>query len=175
LTGVSAEYAAGARARLEERRIAAFERLADLELALGRHEPLVEELTAWVAAYPLRERLAGQLMRALHAAGRQADALTAGRRYRESLAEQQGLDPGRAFLALEQTILRDQLAPPAKEPARAANFLPYERPGFHRACGRTGPDPPRPRDESLRHRRHGRGREDEIPNVTHFCVNVCGE
>jgi DNA-binding SARP family transcriptional activator len=130
LTGVSAEYALGARARLEERRLAVVERLADLELALGRHEALVAELTAWVAAYPLRERLAGQLMRALHASGRQADALAAARRYRDSLADQQGLDPGRAFLALEQEILRGQLAAPTKEGVRAANFLPYDVPDF---------------------------------------------
>jgi hypothetical protein len=130
LTGVSAEYALGARARLEERRLAVVERLADLELALGRHEALVAELTTWVAAYPLRERLVGQLMRALHTSGRQADALAAGRRYRESLAEQQGLDPGQAFLGLEQEILRDQPAPPVQEPIRAANFLPYDVPDF---------------------------------------------
>ncbi|WP_290864523.1 AfsR/SARP family transcriptional regulator [Hamadaea sp.] len=130
LIGVSAEYAPGARARLEERRLAAVERLAEVELALGRHEALTAELAAWVSAYPLRERLAGQLMRALHASGRQADALAAGRRYRESLAEQQGLDPGRSFLQLEQEILRDQPVPPAKAPVRGANFLPYDVPDF---------------------------------------------
>jgi DNA-binding SARP family transcriptional activator/tetratricopeptide (TPR) repeat protein len=132
LTGVNAEYASGARARLEERRLAAFERLAELELALGRHEALMPELTAWVATYPMRERLAGQLMRALHAAGRQADALAAGRRYRDSLTEEQGLDPGRAFLALEQAILRDQPRQPTvtAAPDPAMNFLPYDVPDF---------------------------------------------
>src|SRR5262245_18925565 len=41
--GVNADYVATARARLEERRLTAIERLADLELALGRHEELIDE------------------------------------------------------------------------------------------------------------------------------------
>ena len=36
---------------------------------------LVSELEALVATYPLRERLRGQLMLALHRSGRSADAL----------------------------------------------------------------------------------------------------
>lgn len=129
LSGVRAEFVPGARARLEERRLAVFERLADLELEAGGSEGLIDELSTWALAYPLRERLAGQLMRALHAAGRQADALAAGRRYRDSLAEQQGLDPGRAFLAIEQVILRDQPPAPAVI-STARSFLPYDVPDF---------------------------------------------
>jgi DNA-binding SARP family transcriptional activator/tetratricopeptide (TPR) repeat protein len=144
LAGVNAAYARGTRARLEERRLAAVERLADLELTLGRHDTLIDELATWVAAYPLRERLAGQLMRALHAAGRQTDALAAARRYRDSLAELQGLDPGRAFLAVEQSILRghppeatataETRPAPPEETGRATNFLPYDVADF---TGRT--------------------------------------
>ncbi len=79
LADVKADYAAGARVRLQERRLTAYEHLADLELSLGRHEQLVDELSALVAAHPLRERLTGRLMLALHRAGRQADALAAAR------------------------------------------------------------------------------------------------
>src|SRR5262245_47110997 len=75
LAGVNADYAASARARLEERRLTAVERLAELELALGRHEELIDELGGLMEANPLRERLCGQFMLALHRAGRQADAL----------------------------------------------------------------------------------------------------
>ncbi|WP_206061434.1 AfsR/SARP family transcriptional regulator [Nonomuraea basaltis] len=141
LADVNADYVESARARLEQRRLAAIERLADIELSLGRHEDLIDELSAHVAAYPLRERLSGQLMLALHRAGRQADALSVARTLRESLVEQQGLDPGRAFVALEQAILRDdpdlQARPSqaaVREPGRRANFLPYDIPDF---AGRT--------------------------------------
>jgi DNA-binding SARP family transcriptional activator/Tfp pilus assembly protein PilF len=107
LEDVNADYVADARARLDGRRLTAVERLADLELSLGRHEDIVEELAAEVAAHPLRERLSSQLMLALHRAGRQADALAVARAFRAALAEQQGLDPSRAFDAVEQSILRD--------------------------------------------------------------------
>ncbi|MEV0228561.1 tetratricopeptide repeat protein [Nonomuraea sp. NPDC050786] len=137
LADVAADYVESSRARLEQRRLAAVERLADIELSLGRHEELIDELSAHVAAHPLRERLAGQLMLALHRAGRQADALSVARSLRESLVEQQGLDPGRAFVALEQAILRDDPSlqvqareEPVREPGRPANFLPYDIPDF---------------------------------------------
>ncbi|MEV4113080.1 tetratricopeptide repeat protein [Nonomuraea sp. NPDC049695] len=137
LADVTADYVESARARLEQRRLAAVERLADIELSLGRHEELIDELSAHVAAHPLRERLAGQLMLALHRAGRQADALSVARSLRESLVEQQGLDPGRTFVALEQAILRDDPSlqvqaqeEPVREPERPANFLPYDIPDF---------------------------------------------
>ncbi|WP_345433737.1 AfsR/SARP family transcriptional regulator [Actinoallomurus vinaceus] len=104
---VNADYVAAARTWLEERRLTAIERLAELELSLGRHEDLIDELAAPVAAHPLRERLCGHFMLALHRAGRQVDALAAARALRANLAEQQGLDPGRAFIALERAILRD--------------------------------------------------------------------
>lgn len=151
LAGVTAAYVPEARARLDGRRLAAFERLAELELSSGRHHDLVDELAGQVAAHPLRERLCGQLMLALHRAGRQADALSAARAFRTTLAEQQGLDPSRAFTALEQAILRDDphldlragsVAAPAAEaasgragaaqarPRQRVNFLPYDTPDF---------------------------------------------
>ncbi len=61
--------------RLGELRLAALEDRIEADLARGRNGDLVAELEPLVAAYPLRERLRGQLMRALYRAGRQADAL----------------------------------------------------------------------------------------------------
>ncbi|MFC4011471.1 tetratricopeptide repeat protein [Nonomuraea purpurea] len=142
LADLHADYVESARNRLEQRRLAAFESLAEVELSLGRHEDLIDELSAYVTAHPLRERLSGRLMLALHRAGRQAEALSVARTFRERLVEQQGLDPGRAFAALEQSILRDdpdlRVQPadePVREPRRRANYLPYDIPDF---AGRAG-------------------------------------
>ncbi|MFI6320192.1 BTAD domain-containing putative transcriptional regulator [Nonomuraea sp. NPDC050556] len=125
LAGMNADYVGDAVRRLEERRLAAVERMIEVELDLGRHADLVEELTAHVAEHPLRERLSGQLMLALHRSGRQVDALAAGRAFRERLVEEQGLDPSRTFLDLERSILSD--APAARE---ASSFLPFDIPDF---------------------------------------------
>ncbi|WP_327280888.1 MULTISPECIES: tetratricopeptide repeat protein [unclassified Streptomyces] len=139
LADITAHYVQGARARLNGQRLTAVERLADLELSLGRHDDVIDELTVHAAANPLRERLCCQLMLALHRAGRQADALQVARDFRATLAEEQGLDPGHAFSKLEQDILRDEpaLQPPAAAPpkTRRVNFLPFDVPDF---TGREG-------------------------------------
>lgn len=107
LADVNADYVAGARARLEEKRLSTLERLLELELSLGKHEELLDELATCAEANPLRERLHGHRVLALHRAGRQADALIAARAFRNLLAQTQGLDPSRTFLALEQAVLQD--------------------------------------------------------------------
>lgn len=93
-------------ARLETERIAVFEECVEAELAAGRHAELVGELEAAVAANPLRERLVGQLMRALQRSGRQADALTAYRGARDVLIEETGLEPGPELRATHAEILQ---------------------------------------------------------------------
>ncbi|MDT9687210.1 BTAD domain-containing putative transcriptional regulator [Streptomyces sp. P9(2023)] len=139
LADITAHYVQSARARLNGQLLTAVERLAELELARGRHDDLIDELSAHAAANPLRERLCCQLMLALHRAGRQTDALDVARTLRATLAEQQGLDPGHAFSKLEQDILRDapDLRPPVTAPTKpqGSNFLPYDVPDF---TGREG-------------------------------------
>ncbi|MFJ5075954.1 AfsR/SARP family transcriptional regulator [Streptomyces sp. NPDC088553] len=139
LADLTAHYVPAARARLNGQRLTAVERLAELELSLGRHDDLIDELAAHLAANPLRERLCCRLMLALHRAGRQPEALRVARDFRTALAEEQGLDPGHAFTRLEQDILRDapDLRAPASAPARpqGGNFLPYDVPDF---TGRDG-------------------------------------
>jgi YVTN family beta-propeller protein len=91
--------------RLVEMRLAGLEDRIDADLAACRSGELVGELEALVRAYPLRERLHGQLMLALYRAGRQADGLDAYRRAREYLADELGVEPGSALRRLEQAIL----------------------------------------------------------------------
>jgi class 3 adenylate cyclase len=78
----------------------------DAELGSGGGAGLVTELETLIEEHPLRERLRGQLMRALYAAGRQADALDAYRDARTMLRDELGLDPSDELRELEQAILR---------------------------------------------------------------------
>ncbi len=85
--------------------IAAWEDLVEADLACGRHHEAISELEALVAAEPLRERLCGQLMRALYRSGRQADAVAVYRRTRTLLREKLGIEPGHELRDLHQGIL----------------------------------------------------------------------
>ena len=101
-------------ARLAEERFRAVEMKAEAELALGRQAELVGELTALVAANPLRERLRGHLMLALYRSGRQGDALRVFADGRAVLADELGVDPGPELRELHQRIL---LQAPSLRPA----------------------------------------------------------
>jgi predicted ATPase/DNA-binding SARP family transcriptional activator len=124
-------FAAANAVRLEEVRLGALEDRIEAELALGEHARLVGELEALAAEHPLRERLHALLMRALYAAGRQADALAAYQRVRRGLAEQAGLDPGVELRRVEEAILAQdpalQVAPVPPEPADSSPAHPAWR------------------------------------------------
>lgn len=77
----------------EEQRVATLEARIDADLALGRHARVVAELEQLVAEHPLRERFYGQLMLALARSGRQAEALAAYARARETLVTELGIEP----------------------------------------------------------------------------------
>ena len=133
-----AEFAGEAFARVEasrlsERRLLAWEHRLDAWLALGRHAPAAAELERLVGEHPLRERLWGLLMIALYRDGRQADALRAYQRCRQTLADELGLEPGPELHRIEQAVVthdaaldlkplvdtsRDEAPPPAPVPAR---------------------------------------------------------
>lgn len=84
-----------AAARLTELRLATLEEQFDAALA-AEHD-VIAELAELVAAHPLRERFVAQLMRALHQAGRTAEALDACQRTTDRLREELGVDPGPAL------------------------------------------------------------------------------
>ncbi len=111
-------FATGPASRLEEARLAATEDAIDAELRLGRDHELVGEVSELAAANPLRERLCGLLMRALYAAGRQADALQAYEDIRHALADRLGVDPSPALAGVHLAIVRGEVAGPG--PAHAA-------------------------------------------------------
>lgn len=118
--------------RLAELRLTAFESLYQAELACGLHEAVLGELTDLVREHPLRERLHGLLMTALHRAGRQAEALEVYRRARRTLVAELGLEPGQELRELHQRILAGDLRVPAGPPTRqeAPAQLPVDVHGF---------------------------------------------
>lgn len=103
---------------------------AALQLAAGDVAAAVPDLERTVAADPLRERAVELLMRALHAAGRTADALEAASSYRRRLADETGLDPGQDLRALERQILTDdpELRSAPRNPATSAPGIVHPPP-----------------------------------------------
>jgi DNA-binding SARP family transcriptional activator/tetratricopeptide (TPR) repeat protein len=98
--------------RLESRRIEAVEEWLEARLAVGDHAAVAVELGGLVEQYPLRERLWGQLMSGLYAAGRQAEALSTYQRLHVLLDTELGVQPGPAVRELHQRMLRgDPLGP----------------------------------------------------------------
>lgn len=135
-------FAEAPAAGLEELRVAALADRIEAELALGRHGALVPELQRLVAAHPLRERLRGQLMRALYGCGRQAEALAVYEEARRILADELGADPSAELAAVHLAVLR-------AEPS----LTPQPRPG-------PGPRPglPAPLTSFV-------GREEELTRI----------
>ncbi|TDB82306.1 AfsR/SARP family transcriptional regulator [Actinomadura sp. KC216] len=103
--------------RLDELRLSALEVHAEARLDLGDHEVVAAELRAAVDEHPLRERLRASYMRALHGAGRPADALATYEDLRHRLAEDLGTDPGPALADLHLAILRHTLPASGNLPA----------------------------------------------------------
>ncbi|MFD1935313.1 BTAD domain-containing putative transcriptional regulator [Nonomuraea mangrovi] len=119
-------HLANVAAALEEERLAAVEARAEARLAAG----LAVDLAAEVAAHPLRERLCAIAVRAMAAAGRQADALALFARTRARLADELGVDPGPDLRAAHLAVVSGDLpvAPPAVAPAVRRRGSSVKRP-----------------------------------------------
>jgi DNA-binding SARP family transcriptional activator/Tfp pilus assembly protein PilF len=86
------------------------------DLADGRQPGLVAELRALTARYPLRETLWQQLIEALRAAGRHADALEVYHEIRAQLRERLGVEPSLELRQTYDQLLTDE--PTAGAPTR---------------------------------------------------------
>jgi len=113
------DFAEATAARLTELRSSVLADRIEADLALGEGASLVGELRVLLSADPLAERPRAQLMRALYAAGRQAEAIAAYHEGRELLADQLGVDPSAQLEHVYLGILRGG-EEPAPDPERAA-------------------------------------------------------
>lgn len=99
------ELVAAAAARLTDRWLDAWENTVDAELACGRPDRVIAELSQQVEVHPLRERPWRQLMVALHQTGRQAEALATFQRVRHMWVTEIGEEPSQEFRRLHQQLL----------------------------------------------------------------------
>lgn len=146
-------FAAPVAVRLAEERLTAVEERAEQRLRLGEHGPLADELRSTVRDHPLRERLLAAYLRALYAAGRQAEALAAYEELRRRLAEELGADPGPEVTGLHRDILRH-------EPGLAAPRVPARR-----AAARLRSNLPAPVNVTV-------GRDREVEEVRQLLARV---
>ena len=89
---------------------------------------MLVELETLARDHPLRERIRGQQVRALYAAGRQADALAAYEDVRRRLADELGVDPSPALQEIHLRVLRATPEPRAavgrtNVPAQFTSFV----------------------------------------------------
>ena len=118
--------------RLEESRVAALGLRIEAEIECGAAAGAVAELRRLTADHPLREELWALLMRALCAAGRQAEALAAYEQARTAIGDELGVDPGPGLRQLHQEILDADARPPPRpvkpaSPPEEAQFVPAPR------------------------------------------------
>ncbi len=113
--------------RLQELRLGAIEELASTELESGQVKDALVLVEAAVAEDPPRERPRELQMLALYRAGRHVEALRSFQIYRESLADELGLDPSPGLQQLQERILLHDpsLVPPGTRLAAGARN-PYK-------------------------------------------------
>ncbi|MEU4302410.1 AfsR/SARP family transcriptional regulator [Kitasatospora aureofaciens] len=129
LEGVPGAHAERQRERLAQRRFAVVHERLDVDLALGRHVEVMEELSSLVREFPLHEGLAALLMTALYRSGRRSEALAAFADTCRTLDAELGVEPTLPLRDLHQRILR-------RDPGLSAPTAP--------GAGQERPSRPRP-------------------------------
>ena len=115
------EHVAGEVARLVELHAQARLRRGELLRAAGRADEAAAAYRELTAEDPLREAAWTGLLQALHATGRQAEAIAEARAYREHVDEV-GLEPSPGFVEVEHAVFTTP--PPTVAPGRARSPLP---------------------------------------------------
>lgn len=116
LAGLGGQWAAQVREAWRRQHVDAAVAWARLESRLSDPVTVIGPLTELLEEYPLVEPLTEALMRALHSAGRSAEALDSYAAVRKRLAEELGADPGSGLRAVHEAILRGGLAESVARP-----------------------------------------------------------
>jgi DNA-binding SARP family transcriptional activator/tetratricopeptide (TPR) repeat protein len=129
LEGLGGRILGSAAAALDEKRVDVLEDCIELELAVAADRVSLAELQAAVATNPLRERLVGHLMLALHRNGARQEALALFERTASRLADELGIDPSPALRERYEEIVRGE---PTARPTVAVvpAQLPHDIWGF---------------------------------------------
>jgi DNA-binding SARP family transcriptional activator/tetratricopeptide (TPR) repeat protein len=127
LAALSGQWVAQVRNRWHQHRLDAVVQWAQAELRLGHPAVVITTLHGFITEYPFVEPLEGLLMRALHAAGRDAEAIDRYITVQQRLGAELGADPGAELRSLHQAILRGELPPPAQE-STVAHGMPSASP-----------------------------------------------
>src|SRR5690625_62057 len=109
LSNVGSDLVEMERRHLDEWHTSIKEECLGLEVASGQYRETISELTELVTDAPYREEPRSLLMRALHGAGRKADALRVFEEGRRFLQEELGLDPGTELRKTHEMVLRDEV------------------------------------------------------------------
>ncbi|MFI5958750.1 tetratricopeptide repeat protein [Cryptosporangium sp. NPDC051539] len=133
LADVPGAWAAAVREGLEQQRRSAVALWARAESTLGHAAAVVDRLQELVTADPLAEPLLVELVRALHLAGRTAEALDTYARARARLIDELGCEPGPELRAAHGAVLKGTPDPappgaPLNRPVPAQ--LPADVPAF---------------------------------------------
>ncbi|MFB7619249.1 BTAD domain-containing putative transcriptional regulator [Kitasatospora sp. NPDC056181] len=135
LADIPGGHAERQRERLAQHRLTVLHERLELDLELGRHSEVVDELGGLAARFPLHEGIAALLMTALYRTGRRSEALAAFGRVRRALDAELGVEPTLPLRDLHERILR-------RDPATAA-------PGATATPGAAGQRESRPVAEQL--------------------------
>ncbi|MFD8493210.1 BTAD domain-containing putative transcriptional regulator [Amycolatopsis sp. NPDC059657] len=120
-------------ARLDALRLAVQERRLKVRIQLGRCAEAIVELRGLVAEHPLREELWQQLIIALHAIGRKAEALEAYHQAERVLRQELNAPPGPRLREMRAKLMAAVTAKPvAARPVQRAPVcqLPLDLPDF---------------------------------------------
>jgi DNA-binding SARP family transcriptional activator/tetratricopeptide (TPR) repeat protein len=127
LADLPSTWAGQVRDGCAQQRLAVARQWAEAALAVGQPAAVVEEMLALTGQHPLMEPLLALLMRALHADGRDAEALDQYGAGRRRLVEELGIDPGTEVRDVHTAILRGTITRPV-QPRPAAPGRPAQLP-----------------------------------------------
>jgi predicted ATPase/DNA-binding SARP family transcriptional activator len=138
LSGLSGAWAERVRHGLEQRRINAAVEWAELELRIGAPEAVIDRMHDLLASHPSAEVLSEQLIRALHRAGRSADAMAHYRMTRDRIKAELGVQPSTALRTAHKEVVAAARTPALVErvPDGAPAWIGL-RPHTRRLIGRA--------------------------------------